>query len=166
MRIASLLIALAVSLTSCGGASDPAALTDLGAKALGSGDYAEAAAQFDAALSAIAGDTSNDQYLRAKWGIIEAGAHVAPDRSVSDFLSLAKANSATMSEKDYSKVGSWLSSAKKFVQAITVLNEGVQAYGESPTLINQLKDIKKKAEAAGDADAAGALSGLGYLGDD
>ena len=166
MRTASLLLALAVSLTSCGGAADPASLTDSGAKALGSANYAEAAAEFDAALAAMAGDTNHDQYLRAKWGIIEAGAHVAPDRAVTDFLSFAKANSATMSEKDYSKVGSWLTSAKKFTQAITVVDAGVQAYGESPTLISQLKDIEKKAKAAGDTDAAGALSGLGYLGDD
>ena len=165
MRTASLLLSLAVTFTSCGGSADPAALTDSGAQSLGSGKYAEAAAQFDEALKGMAGDTNNDQYLRAKWGIIEAGAHVSPDRAVTEFLTLVKANSATMSAKDYAKVGSWLTDAKNYVQAINVIDAGVKAYPETPSLIAQLKDIQKKVEASGDEDAANALGGLGYLGE-
>jgi len=166
MRTPTLFLALTLALTACGGATDPASMNDAGAKALNSGDYAGAATQFDAALTAIGDDTANAQYQRAMWGFIEAGAHVDPARAKDDFLAFAKANSATMSAKEYSKVGTWLSSAGAYTEAVFVVDAGIQAYPETPALLAMIENIKADAAKAGDADAASALEGLGYLGDD
>ncbi len=166
MRTPTLVLALTLALSACGGATDPASLNDAGAKALNSGDYVEAATQYDAALTAIGTDTSNAQYDRAMWGLIEAGAQVDAERSKDLFLDFAKANSAVMSAKDYGKVGSWLSDAGAYTQAVYVVDAGVKAYPETPALLTLMESIGVAAAKAGDPEAADAMSGLGYLGDD
>ena len=166
MRTPTLILALTLSLTACGGATDPASLNDAGANALGSGDYTEAATQFDAALTALGADTSSAQYQRATWGMIQAAAHADPARAESDFLEFAKSNSATTSENDYIKVISWLADAKAFEQAANVGAVGLKLYSESPDLDAAMKDAAKKAVAAGDTSGSDAMSSLGYMGDD
>jgi TolA-binding protein len=166
MRTPSLVLALALSLTACGGPSDPAALNDGGYQALGSGDYAEAATEFDAALTAIGDDTSNPQYARAMWGLIEALTHIDPDRAEDDFLAFAKANSATMSADDYGKVGTWLADAKKFVPAAHVIEAGIEAYPEAPSLLTLKQNVKQRASTEATEEEKTGLEGIGYIGDE
>ena len=166
MRIPTLCLALTLALTACGGAADPASLNDAGAKALNSGDYTEAATQFDAALTALGADTSSAQFQRATWGMIQAAAHADPDRAESDFLEFAKSNSATTNENDYTKVINWLTEAKAFKQAASVGAVGLGLYSESPALDAALKNVAKKSLEAGDTSGSDAMSSLGYMGDD
>ena len=155
-------LALCLSLSACSGvASDPAKTTDAGYQALGKSDWKTAQAEFDTALAALA--TTDAGFKRAKMGQIEALIHTDPARAKDEFLGMAAGMSSQVSEKDYIAVASKLTSESKFMEAIAILEAGLKAQPESPK-IKQVGDaIKAAAEKAGDADALGALKGLGYL---
>ena len=161
MRSTSLFLALALTLASCGGAADPASLNSNGYDALGSRDHAAAATEFQAALDALAGDTANTEYQRAMMGLIEANVHLDAPSAQADFIALAE--SGSVSARDYAYVGGLLADAKKYPQAIAVLDHGVKANPETPDLIAILKRIEADASKSGDADTLKALEGLGYL---
>ncbi len=166
MRAPTLVLALTLALSACGGATDPASLNDAGAKALNSGDYLDAFTQYDAAVTALGADTGNAQYNRAMWGFIEAGAHVDAGRAEDVFLDYAKANSAVMSAKDYIKVATWLADADNFTEATHVGKAGLEAYTESPALDAVMNTIQAAAAKAGDTEAVNEMESLGYIGDD
>jgi len=157
-RLGSLaLLVLPLLGTSCGGASTPAELTNQGAEALGSGDYPDALTKYRQALAGL--DRDDPDYLRAKMGEVETLIHVNAEEATSTFLGLG----SLVNENDFASVASKMTSAGEYHEAIKVLDAGVQAYGESPKLVEMLKVVRAEAEDAGDEDALKALEGLGYL---
>jgi predicted Zn-dependent protease len=164
-RLAFALATLALVLPSCGGSSDPKALTDKGYAELGSGDYPAAVASFEEALAALGTDTGKPEWLRAKMGAIQARTRTDADRAAKEFLDLAAGNPGRITDKDYSVVGGRLGEAKKVDQAITVLQAGMQAYPESPHLQVLLSQLGDMAKSSGSPEALDKLKGLGYVGD-
>lgn len=165
MRIPPLLLALTLSLAACGGGgSDPVALSEQGEQALGSGKYAEAAKHFEGALAALGGQSSGDQYLRARLGLIEANAFIAPERARDDFLDLAR-TSQDIGPADYARIGGRLNDAKSPEIAIEVVDAGIKANPESPVLVKVLEQIEAEARRSGNTSVMDKLGGLGYLGD-
>ena len=160
MRTTSLLLALTLSLASCGDA-DPSSLNSRGYDALGSGKHADAATQFHAALDAIGSDTSHDQYERAMLGLIEANVHEDAEAAEKDFLAFASSTNADSGE--YLRIGGLLASAKRFTQAINVLHSGIEAHPEAPALLSRIEQIRADAEKTGDTEAVKHLEGLGYV---
>jgi hypothetical protein len=163
MRTPSLLLALVLSLASCGGAADPKSHNEQGYQALNSGKHAEAASHFESALAALGSDTKSDQYLRAALGLVEANVNVNPEKARDDFLALARANSSSIGAEDYSRIGGMLANAKKCKPALDVVDAGIKAFPETPQLAKLIEKIT--ADCAGDAETMSALEGLGYLGD-
>ena len=162
MRIATSALVLALTLAACGGGATPASLNTEGNTALGSGQYSTAAEHFEAALAAIGSDTSHDQYLRARMGLIEATVHLDAEKAKNDFLDLAK-SSNSVGAKEYSKIGGMLANAGAFNPAIELVDAGIQAYPETPQLQKIIEQIKTQATQSGDSSALKALEGLGYL---
>jgi hypothetical protein len=157
------LAALLVALPACGGSADPKALTDAGRAALGSGEYAQAADEFAAALAAIGGDTRNPHFARAKMGHVEASLRKDPGAARDEFLAYAKANPSTVTPDDFSQIGRAFTSASKYSEAIDIVDAGLKMHVESAVLAKLVEDIKKAAERDGDSAAIGKLAGLGYL---
>lgn len=163
----TLVATIALSLlSSCGGSSDPRALTDEGSKALNSGDYAGAAESFDAALAALGEDSANPEWLRAKLGAIQARAQTDPGRAKQDFLDLAKGNPSKVTADHFNLIGSKLGAAEHMKEAVAVLQAGMESHPESVHLKALLEELGKKAESSGDASALDSLKGLGYVGGD
>ncbi len=165
MRTPSLLLPLALTLASCGGAADPKSHNEEGYQALNSGKHAEAADHFEAALAALGSDTQSDQYLRAALGLVEANVHVDAEKAKDDFLALARANSSTMGPEDYGRIGGLLATAKKPLLAVVVVDAGIKAFSETPQLEKIMEKIRSDAEKSGDDATLNAMSSLGYLGD-
>lgn len=164
MRIQSLFLALALTLSACGGGSDPAALNSKGYDAFNSGKYADAAGHFEAALDALGEDTSNPEYQKAQEGLIEANCYEDPERARDDFLAYAR-SSTTVDATYYSRIGSLLADAKHFDPAIDVVDAGIKAHPETPALMKVMDKIAAESKKSGDASAQSKLQGLGYLGD-
>jgi tetratricopeptide (TPR) repeat protein len=160
-----LIAVLAACLCACGSA-DPRTLNDEASKALSSGQYAEAAASYGKALDALASDTGNPEWKRAKLGKIQAEARIDGAKAKTEFLEYARANTGKVTDADYNLVASKLGDAGKFPEAIEVLEAGKQAFPESPHLQALLSDLGKRAEASGDSSALDKLKGLGYVGGD
>ena len=166
MHLASLLLASLTLLVSCGGSSDPAALTNAGHKALGSKEFAAAQSDFDAALAAIGGDTSHPSYLDASLGAIEARAATDAAKAKDDLIALAQANPGKVTERDFARIADRMGSAQKFTEAVALLAEGKAQFPDSPTLDKLGDRMRTEAESAGATDALDALAGLGYVGDE
>jgi hypothetical protein len=161
-RLAILTLAL---LASCGGGSDPKALTSEGYSALQGGRYEEAAGHFDAALAALGTDTASADYKKAKMGSVEALVHTDAAKARDEFLAYAKGNPSRVDDRDFNKIGGLFGSAGKVKEGVAVLSAGMEAFPESPhlqALVQQLGDLAKKSNAEGDMEA---LKGLGYVGD-
>ena len=158
MRISISALCLSL-LVACGGASDPNQMTNDASAALTSGKYSEALQGFDAVLGQI--DASHPSYMRAKMGSIEAQIHIEAGKAKTDFLAFAAANKGKVTEKDYRSVGSKMTGAGKYLEAIAVLDAGIQEFGKSDALMKTIEAVKK--ESANDAAAQSALAGLGYL---
>lgn len=157
-RLAALSLALSLSIASCGGGSeDPAAMTDEGYAALGAGDHRAAVESFEGALATL--EPGSPDYMRAKMGEIEALIHVDAARAKTEFLEQGE----SFSEAQYATVGSKMTSAKKFQEAIAVLDAGMKRFSESPKLKAMLDQVAVEAEKSGNSDALESLKGLGYL---
>lgn len=157
----SFLLLPLVALPSCGGAADAKTLTDDGMSALNSGDHDDAATKFAAALEALADDTANVQYARAKMGHIEATIRSDAAAAKDEFLAYAASNEAT--PDDYSAIGRKFASAGKFSEAIDILDAGMKKFEGSDVLNKLVDNIKTAAEKAGDSGALSKMAGLGYL---
>ena len=160
------LVTLLLLLASCGGGGgDPAAATDAGYQALGTGDFASAESEFETALAAIGADTAHPQYLKAKLGSITAACRTDPARAQSELLALAEALPDQVGERTYADIAGRLGDAGNFGEAVALLDAGKQRFPESATLDGLGQKLVKQAEQAGDAGALDALAGLGYAGD-
>ncbi len=158
------LLALSL-LASCGGSSDPQALTDAGSKALNSGQFEDAAASYEKALAALGTDTGNPEWKRAKMGLIQARARFDAPRAKAEFIEYAKANPGKVTDSDFSMIAGRLGDAGKLNEAVEVLTLGTETFPESPHLDAMGKDLVKRAASSGDAGALDALKGLGYVGE-
>jgi predicted Zn-dependent protease len=160
-----LALSLLLLLPACGGARNPAELTDQGYQSLRSGDHQAALASFEEAIAAYGHDTVHSGWLRAKLGAIEALTHTDPARAKEEFLKLAAANPGRLTDKEFSLIGGLLGDQGKLGEATDVLKAGIAAHPESPQLQALLAKLGKMAEASGSADQLDALRGLGYVGD-
>jgi hypothetical protein len=149
----------------CGGSSDPQTLLDEGGQALNSGEYADAAERYAAALEALDDDPSRPEWLRAKLGWILAQTRLDAARAKDEFLAVAGAHPSKVQDRDFNQVGARLGDAGKLDEAVAVLKVGMEAHPESVHLKALMDDLGKKAEASGSAGALDALKGLGYVGD-
>ena len=157
--LGALCLAFSLTLAACGGGGggDPTQLTNDGYQALNSGDHAAAVKSFEAALGGL--EPGTPDFQRAKMGEIRALIHLDASRARDQFLDHAQAFDA----KAYETVGSQLTSAKKFEEAIAVLDAGIKRYSESPKLQALIDKVKSEAEKSGDTGALDSLKGLGYL---
>ena len=157
-----LALPLMVSCGGDGGASgDPTALTDGGYASLNTGDYTGALGSFEQALAAI--EPGQPGFERAAMGEVEALIYVDAPRAQEKFLQLATSFPDTIGARQYKTVGGKMTSEKKFVEAIAVLDAGLKAYGEDPEFPALIAKVQEQASKAGDGDAMKALEGLGYL---
>lgn len=159
--LAKAALAASLALASCGGGAptDAAGLTNAGYEKYDAQDYEGAQADFQAALDAGAeGAALKDATL----GLIRALAHTNTEKASQTFQDFASANADLVVAKDYSTIGGELVTAGGTVDAIHVVDAGLKRYDGDAGLTNVLEKIKERA-AAGDAEAASALSGLGYL---
>ena len=162
----TLITACALAFFASCSASDPKTLTDEGSKALSSGDYADAAESFDAALAAMGTDTANPDWMRAKLGAIQARTRLDAGKAKDEFLALASAEPGKVTEDHYYQVASNLGAANKLVEATQVLESGKKAFQDSKALDKLGTELANKALQSGDADALDSLKGLGYVGGD
>jgi hypothetical protein len=161
--VATLVVVPLVCVACGGGSADPAKAVDDGYVALGKSDWKAAQSDFDAALATL--KSTDAGYLRAKLGQIEALIHLDAAKAKQEFLALAKGMSSQVEPKHFIAVASNLTSEKKYVDAVDVLEAGLNAHSEDPKLRAVGEEIKKAASKAGDDKALAALKGLGYLGD-
>ena len=153
---------LLVSCGNDGGASgDTTALTDGGYASLNTGDYTGALGSFEKALAAI--EPGQPGFDRAAMGEVEALIHVDATRAQEKFLQLATSFPDTIGARQYKTIGGKMTSEKKYVEAIAVLDAGLKAFGEDPDFPILIATVQEQASKAGDADAMKALEGLGYL---
>ena len=155
----ALLACLPLALASCGGSSDPKALTDAGYEALARNETAEAQQEFESALSAIGDDEAHGQYMRAKTGWLEALATEDAAKAEKEFLALAKAKSLDAGQ--YSRIAGLLASSKNYFNALTVMHEGLKTYPDNEGLEAVLERLKAVAED--DDTLKGEMASLGYF---
>lgn len=163
MKISRILPLLLLLAPSCGGASDPKALTNEGSAALGAGKYPEAVKDFEAALAAM--DSADPDWMHAKVGLVEALVHTDPVRAKSEFLALAGGASSKLTDRQFSEIGTAFAQAGKINDASEILTAGMQMHPESPQLKKLLESLGDMAKASGDAQTLESLKGLGYAGD-
>jgi hypothetical protein len=163
MRLSKELLALLL-LASCGGGkSDPTALADAGTKAMNSGNYAAAKADFAKGLELVGSDTAHAEFMRLSLGAIEAEVHINPERAWLDFETLNKQHSDKLDSRDYSGIASRFDSARAYKEAGRVVDLGLKRFAGDEILSKQMDSLKKRAEE--DEGLRSELGGLGYLGD-
>ena len=160
-----LLFALVLCLVAACGSSDPKALIDEGFNALNSGKYEEAAKSYEKALAALASDTANPEWKRAKMGVIQAHVHIDAARAKNEFLELA-GNPGKVTDSDFNLIASKLGDAHKFDEAIALLEVGKKTFPNSTHLDLLGKDLVARAQASGNTSAVDKLKSLGYVGGD
>ena len=163
MRTATLFLAAALFASCGGGSTDPSELTNSGEKALGTGDSAAARADFEAALAAMGDDTSHAMYLRAKLGWIEATAAEDSAAAADALIALHAAQPGKVSDRDFNRIAGKMGS--DIGSAVKVLDVAKASYPDSEHLDKLGERLATEAKKAGDADALGALEGLGYVGE-
>jgi hypothetical protein len=161
MTLAALAATLALPIACDGGSADPSKLTESGYAALGKSDWKSARSEFQKALAAM--QTTDPRYLRAKMGEVEALVHLDAAKARDEFLATARGMSSRVGPKEYIAVASKLTSERKFMDAIGVLEAGLEAHSEDLKLKAVGDRIKEEATKAGDDKALEALRGLGYL---
>lgn len=162
MRTPTLLLALALAFTSCGG-SDPKVLTDKGTAALGAGDTKTAIESFDAALSKM--NAGDPDYLRAQMGRIQALVRVDAKKAKDDFLALAHTG-AKVEEQDFSLVVNEMMKKGAVPEAAEVTNAGIKRFPESPKMFAIQKQVHEASAKVKDPKDLEKLKGLGYTGGD
>ncbi|MDF1801171.1 MAG: hypothetical protein P1V81_18545 [Planctomycetota bacterium] len=156
------LLTSALTLASCDGgadSSDPVAMTDAGYSKLDAQEYEAAEADFQAAIDAgAAGASLKDATL----GLVRAMAYTKSEEAAKTFTDFAATNADLLTSKDYSAIGGELMSAGYAQGAGEIIDAGIKRFEGDVGLLKVLDAMKAKA-AAGDADAASVLGGLGYL---
>jgi len=153
-----LVVLLSAVLFACG-SSDPKTLISEGHAAQGKGDSKTAQARFTEALKGLKpGDAA---YIDAKLGLVEALISNEPKKATAEFLALATEFPKQVGEKEFAFVGGQMVSAKKYMDAIDLVDAGIKrAGGNAPTLKAQMERIQK--ENVNDAAVNDKLKGLGY----
>jgi len=164
MKTGLLPLLVLLAATSCGGSSDPKALTNEGSTALNAGKYTEAEKSFADALAALGTDSTNPDWMRAQLGLIQARVHTDAARAKDEFLQLAATHSSKVTDREFSMIGAKLGEAGKIKEATEVLEAGMRMNAESPQLLELRDRLGDMAKAAGSEDLE-ALKGLGYAGD-
>lgn len=154
---------IACVLAGCGG-SDPKALTDKGAAALGSGNMPAAIESFNAALQHM--DASHPDYLRASMGRCRALAGQNPKQAKDDFLALSRSATVKLQEQDYTTIANELVKKGAVTDAVEVMDAGIKAFPESPMMEVLKKHVVEASSKSKDPAALKMLKGLGYAGDD
>ncbi|MEO6710858.1 MAG: hypothetical protein ABI054_12745 [Planctomycetota bacterium] len=157
MKVIALLLACAL-LGACE-SSDPSKLVSEGQRAIGSGNFEAARSKFSAALESLkAGDS---QFFDASLGLVESLITSDPAQASQSFLALADACPELIGEEQYNYIGGQMVSARKYLEAISLLEAGiVRSGGDSPVLMLQVGRIRK--EAGNIPEVGSALHGLGY----
>lgn len=158
-----LALVLPLATTSCGGSADAAGMISAAETDLNSGKYDDAVSGFEDALAALT--TEDPEYVQAKMGHIKALIYGEPDRAQDEFLKLAEDLPEHVDIQKYKIVGTKMTEAKRFPQAIAVLHAGNEAFGNPESLIAAMKNVEIAAADAGDDGALSQLKGLGYVGD-
>ena len=162
-----LAVALVLSLTlgfcACGKQTDPKVLTSSGYSALAAGDYRAALSDFNSALEQLAGKTEEPQYKSAQLGAVEARIHLEPKQACQQFMALAKAMPAKITDRDYGDIAGKFASSNAFAEAVEIIHAGKLAYAESPGLDKIHESIIERSQKSGDPEALSKLKGLGYL---
>jgi hypothetical protein len=162
MKLHHLALALSLGLASCsGGSSDPKALNDDGYQKISAQDFEGAKSDFEAAVAALGDNTADSQYKDAKLGLIEALAHLNPDKAKDDFIALAGSLGDKITADDYSSVGGILVSANAAEAGLSIVHAGLEKFAGNAKLKKVLDAILAK--AASDPALTSALGGLGYL---
>lgn len=161
----SLRLALSASLLllpiACGGAVDPAESTDAGMTALSSAQYADAYRAFNEAIEAM--DPEHPQYVRARTGRAEAGAHFNPEQAVEDYLELAEIH-ADVGSREIEKFASVLKQAGSYSQAVVLLDRASQLFPEEGRLRELFEQYERDASKEASPAELEELAGLGYAG--
>ena len=166
MRLRSLLLALPLVLTACGGSSDPKALVDEGRQAMASQNYAEAQTKFQAAVDAIGGDAAHANFEQAHRQLIAATAHVDAGQAKTMLMDFMKNHGDKLDVNEFVTLLGQFGSAGAFSEAADLISEGKKAYPDGTAAIDKLgKNLAAQATKAGDAGGVSSLSGLGYVGD-
>jgi hypothetical protein len=155
--MASILVLPLLS-AACGDAS-AADLTGEARQALNSGDSATALKKFEQALKQL--QATDEGYLEAKLGAIEARIPIDAEAAKDEFLELAKASPDTVGPRDYSFIGGHMANKAAWNQAVDVVHAGIQRYGEDAKLKALLENIKVQAKS--NPELSDKLAGLGYL---
>ena len=153
-----------LALVSCGGgATSPTDLHIQGLDAASAGDFDGAIASYEEALKTADGDLA----LTIRLDLANALCHTDTAAAADEFMAMVEENGDDLTERDYMSVGRQLKDAKAFTEATTVVDAGIQRYGqtESPKLMELMELIKRDVLASGDSEAMAALEGLGYIGD-
>jgi hypothetical protein len=146
-----LFVSLLAGCSSDGGASDPAA----GYEALQAGEYTDAVAILERALENPAA-SAEDQLVMAV-ARCQALAHIDAEKCKTDFLAIG----SSVTAKDFSLVVADLVAEEKFLEAIDLLEAGVNRFAENPKM-EQLKKLVITASKE-DPEANAKLKGLGYI---
>jgi hypothetical protein len=150
-----------VFLAACGG-SDPKTLTSEGYALLGKGDARGALARFETALDGLA--PASPDYARASLGRCVALARTDGSAAKAAFLDLAQRAPDVVREDDYGLVCSEMVQADFLVDAVDVMDAGMQRYPESPRMIATKEALEAAAKSAKTPDALKKLQTLGYAG--
>lgn len=165
LLVITLVAAIAALLTwcSCGsGSADPTESTNAGYAALGRSDWTAAQAEFEKALAHL--KPTDAGYVRAKMGQVEALIYSDAGKARDEFLGLAKALPTSIGAKDYKVVGSKLTSERKYVIAIDVVDVGRKACPDDQSLKQVMDKIIEESKKTNDPEALEKLKGLGYIG--
>lgn len=154
----SILLALTLSLTACGGGGDP---KEAGYAALQTGDHAAAVSAFDEALAAS--DSSAPDHAELQLARCEALAYVDGAKAEAEFRSLCEGGS-DIGVKQYSLIAGALLAGNAMLNAVNVVDMGVNAFPDDAKMAALLEKVKEAAKE--DPAALDALKGMGYLGGD
>ena len=147
--------ALLLLLSACG-SSDAKAK---GLSALQSGDYDAAATSLETAVASL--DPSDPGYMEVAMGHCKALAHVDAQKAKAAFEELASAQELRVA--DYSEIVTHLLSAKQFVPAIEIMDNGLKKFPDDTKMAAIRDKVVEQSKQAADPDAMSALEGLGYL---
>ena len=145
----------------CAGAADPVESTNAGMASLTSAKYADAYRSFNEAIEAMGPE--HPQYVRARTGRAEAGAHFNPEQAVEDYLELAQ-SSAEVGGREVEKFASVLKQAGSYSQAVVLLDRASKLFPEDTHLRDLFEQYERDASKEASPAELETLAGLGYAG--
>lgn len=133
-------------------------------KALNSGDFAGAIAEFEKAMGTV--EQGSSEHIELAVGRCEALAHTDAIAAKDAMIVLVEEHSKSVDADDYGLVVSKMVDAKNFIPAIDLLHDGIEnRFEDTSKLRSMIEKIRKMADDTGDAEVANALGTLGYFGE-